>query len=150
MPRGSRLAAAGLALALAAAGCDLVSSLTPFGIGERGPDVSQDLYSGSWSGSTSAAGTVAFNVVGGEVVDLVVTHALDCGVLLELPFTEAILIEDGAFSAEIQLDPQGNAVLSGRFTSRDSATAAYSFRSLPTAANCQNAGAGSFTATKVP
>lgn len=150
MRRGSRLAAAALALALSAVGCDLFSSLTPFGLGKRGPETSEGLYSGAWQGATSTGGAVTFNVVNGEVVDLVLTHRLSCGVMLEILLTDAILVEDGAFSTDAPLDPQGRAVLSGRFSSPDGATAAYSFESLPTSARCETAGRGTFTATRLP
>jgi hypothetical protein len=150
MRHRARVAAVTLAaLALAAAGCsDLVSSLTPFGIGNREPDPVVGTYSGSWLGTTNASGVVTFTVVSGEVTDLVLTHQLSCGIVMEFAF-DALLIENGEFTAELALEPQGRVVLAGRFASPRSCTASYSFESLPTSASCERSGGGSFTAEKV-
>ena len=145
---GSSAGALVLALALAAAGCDLIGSLTPFGIGDRGEDVSQGTYTGAWSGPTSAAGQVTFTVTSGEVIDLVLTHTLPCGVIEQFEFTDALLIQSDEFSARRALDPQGNVVVRGRFTSPDTATGDYTFSSLATSAQCPSSGQGTFTATK--
>jgi hypothetical protein len=139
-----------LALALAAAGCDLIGSLTPFGIGDRGEDTSQGTYTGAWSGPTSAAGQVTFTVTSGEVIDLVVTHTLPCGVIEQFEFTDALLIQNDEFSARRALDPQGTVSIRGRFTSSDSATGSYIFSSLATSGQCPTSGQGTFTASKAP
>ena len=149
MRRRARVAAAALAvLALAAPGCK-PSSLTPFGLGTRGPDPSQSTYSGSWKGSTAAEGEVSFSVVSGEVTDLVLTHRLPCGLLLEFPF-DALLIEDDTFTGELAYEPQGRVALEGRFTSPEACTGSYTFESLAVSGTCPTSGSGTFAANKTP
>jgi len=139
------------ALALAAAGCDLVDSLTPFGLGSRGPDESGGTYSGSWKGTTDAEGEVTFTVISSEVNDLLLTHTLSpCGLALEFSFSEPLPIEGGEFSGQISLDPQGQATVNGRFTAAGAASGTYSFSALPTSAQCPSSGRGSFTAELLP
>ena len=139
-----------LALALVFAGCDLIGSLTPFGIGDRGEDTSEGNYTGAWSGATSASGQATFTVTSGEVRDLLLTHTLPCGLVLEFAFTDALLIQSDEFSARLALDPQGTVSTRGRFTSSDTAAGSYVFSSLATSAQCPSSGQGTFTATRVP
>ena len=148
--RAGRAAVALAALALAAAGCtDLVSSLTPFGLGDRGPDQSQTAYSGIWQGSTSASGDVTFNVVNNEIADLALSHVLACGQPWGFTTEDVIIISDGQFSATFTMDPQGTFDIQGDFTSPAAVRGSYAFRGIATPAGCETSGSGSFTATKL-
>ena len=150
MRPGARLAGAALALlALSSPGCK-PSSLTPFGLGERGPDPIQGTYSGFWEGSTGAEGEVSFSVVSGEVTDLVLTHRLSCGLLLEFAITDALLIDDGSFTGELAYEPQGRVVVAGTFTAPGACAGTYTFESLAVSQGCPTSGSGRFDAVRAP
>lgn len=151
MRHRARWAAVALAaLAFAAAGCDLVSSVTPFGLGSRGADESKGTYSGHWIGATSTAGEVVFTVRSGEVVDLVLTHTLSCGLPYEVSFTDPLPIEGDGFSGDLTLSPQGRVFISARFTSPESVNGSYTLTSLPSSPPCPTSDRGTFTAGRVP
>ncbi|HWR97259.1 MAG TPA: hypothetical protein VN317_02475 [Candidatus Methanoperedens sp.] len=150
MRRGARRAVAALAaLALAAPGCK-PSSLTPFGLGTRGPDPGLAAHSGAWAGRTANSGSLTFVVVSGEVQDFIFEHVTDtCTVSFTIDATTG-LIEEDAFVLKANLDPQGWLTIEGRFTSPDTATGRYSFGSRSASSRCPVAGTGSFTAEKLP
>jgi hypothetical protein len=147
MRRAGALAAAMLlAVALAAPGCNLVDSLTPFGIGHQDYSSSSANVNGNWTGTTASGGEVKFQVASGNVLAFHLVH-IDAGCTRTFEDTTTVVqVVDGFFTFEIPL-PQGRFVASGRFTSGSSFSGSYSFEGLPAGA-CPNAASASFTALK--
>ena len=147
----SAAAALAAALALAAGGCK-PSSLTPFGIGDRGPDVGQGVHSGAWEGTTGSGGVITFTVQAEAVQNIVLTH-MEKSCALPYSFTidkSTALIDEGLFSIETALEPQGKFAISGRVTAPDTAVGAYSFNAVVATGTCPTSGAGSFVSGKLP
>jgi hypothetical protein len=145
----ARVAAVLLPLALVAAGCDLVSSLTPFGIGHKDYSVSTEGVNGDWAGKTNNGGDFTFQVASDRVLNIVFKHiGADCN----QPFTldaKTVPVVDGVFIYENVFAEQGQVRVEGHFTSDTTCTGTYSFEGLP-ASRCLNltAGNGTFAATK--
>lgn len=151
--RAVRAAVALAALALAAGGCsDLVSSLTPFGLGDREPDQNEVAYSGVWDGTTSSGGGLNLQVADGLVGPLVLQHVT---ATCPLPLTfvtgvdEGAPIEDGRFTFDGALEPQGRIVIEGTFTSTETLSGSYAFDGRASITGCPTAASGSFTASKL-
>ena len=139
--------AAAAALLLGAAGCK-PSSLTPFGIETRGPDSSVTGVNGSWQGTTSAGGSVSFQV-GDDNVTTLVMREQSSGCSREFKTEDPVPIEDDAFTLEVR-DGNDRFILNGRFTSQTVCSGSYRFEVHSTVGSCPNAGAGSFVAAKAP
>jgi len=145
---GTLAAAALLAVALVPAGCDLVSSLTPFGIGHQDYSGSSTANNGAWAGQTTSGGKVSFQVGSATVSNFHLIH-IDTG--CSRPFDDVATtapVVDGAFTFEIPLSA-GRFVAKGRFTSANDCTGSYTFEGLP-AGSCPSAASASFTAQKTP
>ena len=146
---GARAAAVILALALGAAGCDLVSSLTPFGIGTQDYNSGSGVgnVNGNWAGKTASGGEVTFQVGSDTVSELRFQHvAGDCTLTFE-SLNIAPPIVDGRFTLDLPVEPQGRFVATGNFTSADTCSGTYFFEALP-AGPCPTSGSGTFTANK--
>lgn len=149
--RAVRAAVALAALALAAGGCsDLVSSLTPFGVGDRKPDQNEVAYSGVWEGTTSSGGGVLFQVAGGLVGPVVLQHVTGtCTLTFSTAEDTTTPIDDGRFTLDLELDPQGRWVTEGTFVTTESLSGSYAFDGRASVTGCPTSGSGSFTATKL-
>ena len=146
MRRAGALGAAALALALVAPGCDLVSSLTPFGIGTRDYTTEGNNLNGNWAGTTASGGEVTFQVGNDKVSRLHFIHeTAGCSLPFE-DLTKLVSIVDNSFTIEIRLT-QGRFVATGNFTTATRASGTYFFEALPTG-DCPTAGSGSFSAEK--
>jgi len=145
--RSTFAAAAAAALLLCAAGCK-PSSLTPLGIGTRGPDAAGTGVNGIWEGTTSSGGSVSFQV-GDDRVTVFAIRDSTGGCSRSLDSATDADIVDGAFSLEMTVT-QGQAVVTGRFTSSDTCAGSYSYQGLPTEGSCPTSGSVSFTAGKTP
>jgi hypothetical protein len=144
---GARAAALLLALALGTAGCDLVSSLTPFGIGTKDYSTGVKNVNGSWSGKTATGGDVTFQVGSDTVIDLRFHHVAEGCTLSFESLTLAPPILDGKFTLDLPLEPQGRFVATGIFGSSTTCSGTYFFEGLP-AGSCPTAGSGTFSASK--
>jgi hypothetical protein len=146
-----RAALALAALALAAGGCsDLVSSLTPFGVGDRKPDRNEVAYSGVWDGATSSGGDVLFQVAGGLVGPLLLQHVSGtCTLTFGTAEDATAPIDDGRFTFELEIDPQGRIVIEGTFVTTETLSGSYAFDGRASTTGCPTSGSGSFTATKL-
>jgi hypothetical protein len=143
-------AASLLALALCAPGCDLVDSLTPFGVGHQDYSTSgiSANVNGVWTGATASGGEVSFQVGTNVVTQLSVQHIEDgCTLTFEVTSMQEPVV-DGAFTHEFKA-AQGRVVVSGRFTSSSTASGTYSFEGFPTG-DCPTSGRGTFAAEKTP
>ena len=147
MRRAGALAAAVLlALAFGSAGCDLVSSLTPFGIGHQDYNNSSSNVNGDWVGKTATDGDVTFQVGNNTVSKLVFLHVVGtCTLTFDASSLTAPVIND-EFTVELALK-QGRVVATGKFTSSATCSGTYFFEGLATGA-CPTAGSGSFAADK--
>ena len=135
-----------LALAFVASGCDLVSSLTPFGIGTKDYSATGANVNGAWAGKTGNNGNVTFQVANEAVSELIVQHiTAGCTLSLEADTLTAPIVNN-RFTIEVALT-QGRFVASGTFTSATTCSGTYSFEALP-AGDCPTAGSGTFTANK--
>lgn len=143
----ARAAAVILAFALGATGCELVSSLTPFGIGTQDYGAGGENVNGVWAGTTSTGGDVSFQVGSDTVSKLHFHHvAVGCTLSFEaLSLTPPVV--DGGFTIDMPLDIQGRFVASGTFTSSTTCSGTYFFEALP-AGSCPTAGSGTFSANK--
>lgn len=150
-PGRAATALAAAALALAAAGCsDLVSSLTPFGVGDRKPDQSQVAYSGVWAGPAGGGGGIAFEVSGGEVRNIVLQHVTDtCTLTFAADEATAVAIDGDSFTYDAAIDPQGRILIEGQFVSSSSARGNYSFEGRASTTGCPTSGSGGFSANKL-
>jgi hypothetical protein len=141
----ARVAAVILALAFGASGCDLVSSLTPFGVGTQDYTGGGGNVNGTWAGQTASGGEVTFQVGSDTVSKLHIVHiAGACTLTFDAP-TSILIVNDG-FTVEIPLD-QGRTVASATFTSSAGCSGSYFFEALPTG-GCPTAGTGTFVAQK--
>ena len=141
----ARVVAVILALAFGASGCDLVSSLTPFGVGTQDYKAGGGNVNGTWAGQTATGGDVTFQVGSDTVSKLHIVHiAGACTLTFDAPTSE--LIVDGGVTVEIPLD-QGRAVATATFTSSTTCSGSYFFESLPPG-GCPTAGTGTFVAKK--
>ncbi|MHB8836881.1 MAG: hypothetical protein ACYC9Y_14430 [Candidatus Methylomirabilia bacterium] len=148
--RGARALAAAVILAFAfgASGCELVSSLTPFGIGTQDYGGGAENINGTWEGQTSSGGVVTFQVGSDAVSQLHFHHvAPGCTVSFEA-LTLTPLVVDGVFTLDMPLDVQGRFVVTGTFTSATTCSGTYFFEALP-AGTCPTAGSGTFFAGKI-
>jgi hypothetical protein len=147
MLRARALAAALLlAAALVAPGCNLVDSLTPFGVGHQDYSSTSANVNGNWTGTTASGGEVRFQVASGRVLDFHLIH-IDTGCTRAFEDTTTVVqIVDGFFTFEIPLN-QGRFVATGRFIGADTLSGSFSFEGLP-AGNCPSAASSSFTAQK--
>jgi hypothetical protein len=147
MRRTGALGAVLLALALFAPGCDLVSSLTPFGIGTRDYSTEGANVNGNWVGKTASGGDVTFQVGNDTASRLRFIHvAPGCA----LPFEDLstlVPIVSSRFTLEVDLTTGGRFVASGFFASATAASGTYFFEGLP-AGVCPTAASGTFTANK--
>jgi hypothetical protein len=146
MARGSALAVAAAALMLAAAGCK-PSSLTPFGVGER--DYSTSGFNGVWQGSTSAGGTVFFQVADNKIVSLESFPLGPNACEKSFPLAEPIPIEDGTVTIDLR-DGNDRLVVAGSFSSPTECAGTYRYEIHSTVGGCTGSGSGSFVATKAP
>lgn len=146
MRKAGALGAVVLAFALVAPGCDLVSSLTPFGIGTRDYTSEGANVNGNWVGKTASGGDVTFQVGNNAVSQLRFLHVTaGC----RLPFedlTTLVPVVNNSFTTEILLD-QGRFVATGTFSSSTTCSGTYFFEALP-AGVCPTAGSGTFVANK--
>jgi hypothetical protein len=146
---GALAAAALLALALCAPGCNLVDSLTPFGVGTRdyASENSGVNLNGTWNGLTASGGGVGFQVGSDTVSDLTLHYA---GSGCTLPFEASLTapIVNGAFTLEENLATGGRFVATGTFNSSTTVSGSYFFEGLP-AGSCPSAGTETFSATKI-
>ena len=146
MRRAGALGAVFLALTLAAPGCDVVSSLTPFGIGTRDYSTEGANLNGDWAGTTASGGEVTFQVGNDEVSRLRLFHeATGCSLPFE-DLTNLVPIVNNIFTIEIRLT-QGRFVATGNFTSATRVSGTYFFEALQAGA-CPTAGSGTFSAEK--
>jgi len=136
-----------LALALGAAGCGLVDSLTPFGVGTQdyGAGTGAENVNGTWAGQTATDGEVTFQVGSDTVSKLHIVHIAGA-CTLTFDATTTVLIVNNEFTVEMPLD-QGRAVATATFTSSTTCSGSYFFEALP-AGSCPTAGRGSFVASK--
>lgn len=150
MRRRAVLAAALVtALAIAAAGCK-PSSLTPFGIGRRGPDDPGDTINGLWQGVTDSGGPLEFSVVSEEVTGLsFVTNAPGCINRRWVIQNATALVRDGAFTLEAQHTTAGRLVFEGTFSSNDAVSGSFFFEGLPAAPPCPSSFSGTYVAGRV-
>ena len=144
---GARACALILALACGASGCELVSSLTPFGIGTQDYGAGFENLNGSWAGKTATGGDVTFQVGSDTVSKLHLHHVADGCTLSFEAVTLAPPIVDGGFTLDMPLDTQGRFVATGSFTSATTCSGSYFFEGRP-AGSCPTAGSGTFTADK--
>jgi hypothetical protein len=142
----ARGAAAFLAFALLAPGCDLVSSLTPFGIGHQDYRGGVENVNGDWVGSTASGGEVTFQVGNNSAARLHFLHVAPGCTLTFEDLATLVPVIDNTFTVEIRLD-QGRFVATGNFTSSGTATGTYFFEALQ-AGICPTAGSGTFFANK--
>lgn len=138
------------ALVLATAGCDAISSLTPFGINWRKPESPGQNPSGLWSGTTPTGGDVTFQVGNDEVLKLTLIHsASGCLLTLEAP-DPAPIDAGGAFALDVA-DEKRRFLAQGQFTSSTTCTGSYAFELYSVVGgSCPSKGSGTFTATKTP
>ena len=143
---GALTAAVLLVLALAAPGCDLVSSLTPFGIGNRDYGSGSDNTNGLWTGKSSTGGDVTMQVGSSTVTSLMIHH-IDgaCNLPLEAQSVSEPVVNN-VFSVTVDLT-QGRFTAIGTFTSPTTCSGSYSFEGLA-AGTCPSSGSGTFTAQK--
>lgn len=142
----ARAAAVLLLLVLATPGCDLVDSLTPFGIGTQDYDSGNHAVNGTWFGATGSGGAVVFQVGSDTVIDFALSHISEsCVLQFEAPSIAATVVEN-VFIVDVTLD-QGKFTATGRFTSASASSGTYRFEALP-AGLCPSSGAGSFTAQR--
>jgi len=135
-----------LALAFVASGCDLISSLTPFGVGTKDYSATGANVNGTWAGKTGSGGDVTFQVGNDTVSQLIVQHVTTgCTLSFEADSTTAPVV-NGGFTIELTLT-QGSFVATATFTSATTCSGTYSFKALPSG-DCPTAGSGSFTANK--
>jgi hypothetical protein len=145
--RSTLAVAAAAAIVLGALGCK-PSSLTPFGLGTRGPESSGAGVNGTWQGTTSSGGTVAFQVGDDRITTLLIDETTgDC--TRSLSTTTDVDVVDDAFTIELALT-QGRVVIAGRFTSSTTCSGSYSFEGLAIEGTCPTRGTVSFTASKAP
>jgi hypothetical protein len=146
-----RLRAAALAAALAAAvlaGACKPSSLTPFGIGRRGP--APGSVNGLWQGVTTRGGDVEFSVAAEKVQGLTLTHpGPGCTKRFTSGGVVAVIADDDTFKLELFFDTGGRLVIDGAFSSIDAASGSYFFEGLAAAPPCPTAGSGGFVAGNV-
>lgn len=135
-----------LALAFGGSGCDLVSSLTPFGIGTQDYGNTGDKNkNGDWAGTTASGGAVTFQVGSDMVLDLIFLH-VEGGCTIPFEATTNVRIVNDGFTVEIPQD-QGRCVATVRFPTATTCSATYFFEGLPTG-GCPTAGTGTFVANK--
>ena len=142
--------AALLTLALGVGGCDLVDSLTPFGVGYQDYSATGGNLNGVWSGTTDEGGDVGFQVGNNEVNEMLLVYKSgSCTINFE-GSTGPVPIIDGAFLLERDLTSleQGRIVVTGRFTTSTTGTGSFRFEGLPASAACPTSGVGSFVAEK--
>ena len=142
----ARAAAVLLVLALAAPGCDLVDSLTPFGIGTQDYDSGNLSVNGIWAGTTGSGGAVEFQVGSDTVIDFTLNHVADGCTLPFEALSIAAPVVSNVFIIELALD-QGRFTATGRFTADTTCSGTYRFESLP-AGVCPSSGTGTFTAQR--
>jgi hypothetical protein len=146
MPKArARAAAVLLALAFGASGCDLVSSLTPFGVGTKDYGAGVKNVNGNWAGNTASGGEVTFQV-GSDTVSLLHFEHVEATCTLTFDAPTAVPIVNGSFIVEIALT-QGKVVATGTFTTAGTCSGTYFFEALP-AGGCPTAGTGTFVAEK--
>lgn len=139
----------GALLALVAPGCDLVSSLTPFGIGHQDYSSGEKNVNGVWAGTTASGGAVTFQVGNDVLSKLNLTHiSTGCTLKFVVDTISARLVDD-TFSLEMTLETGGRFLASGTFTSATTCTGSYRFEGRP-AGVCPTAAGGTFTANKKP
>jgi len=144
---GALAAAVLLALALGAAGCNLVSSLTPFGIGTRDySGTGGENLNGDWVGTTASSGEVKFQLGNNEVSNLRFLHIEGACTLTFEALTATDRVVNDGFIVEIALS-QGRFVATSKFTTASSCSGTYFFEGLPTG-GCPTAGTGTFVAEK--
>jgi hypothetical protein len=150
---GALAAAALLALALFAPGCDLVSSLTPFGVGHQdygnGGGAGGENLNGLWSGSTGGGGPITFTVASGKVSNIKFLHVGECLQSFELTARE-VQIADDMFVYENRFESQGRILVEGHFTSPENCSGTYFYEGLATGGGCPTAATGTFTAERLP
>jgi len=147
---GALAGAALLVLALGVSGCDLVSSLTPFGIGHKDYGSGADSINGFWSGSTGTGGPVTFQVADSHVYEMRLLHATpECSLDFKAESSATTIIADDSFRLELNLTDlgQGRIVFEGRFTSSSTCAGSYFFKGRP-AGICPTAGSGTFRVEK--
>ena len=151
MRRAAAGAAGALAaLAIATAGCDAVSSLTPFGLDWTEPASPTENASGLWSGTTSTGGEVTFQVGNNEVLAFTLTHSAT-GCVLTFGATDPLPIDaNGAFSLELA-EENRVFIARGQFTSATTCSGSYFFEFFSVVGGaCPRTNSGTFTATKTP
>jgi len=142
----ARAAAVILALAFGASGCDLVSSLTPFGVGTQDySSIGGNNVNGDWVGKTGSGGDVTFQVGSDTVLKLHFQH-VEGACILNFDATTTVPIVNGEFTVEIALT-QGRFVAAGKFPTSATCSGTYFFEALP-AGGCPTAGTGTFVAEK--
>jgi hypothetical protein len=148
--RAGRAAVALAALALAGGCGDIFSSLTPFGVGDREPDQNEVAYSGVWEGATSTGGDVAFRVANGLVGPLALQHVTaTCTLTFGTEEDSTAPIDDGRFTFDRALDPQGQILIEGTFSTTETLSGSYAFAGRAATTGCPTSGSGNFTATKL-
>jgi len=145
---GARAAALLLVLVLGTAGCGLVDSLTPFGVGTQDYGSGVQNVNGDWEGSTASGGKVTFQVGNDKVLKLHVRHVVAEEILSFKALTSEPLIVDGVFTIDLPLETQGRFTATGTFTSANTCSGTYFFEALP-AGNFPTTGSGTFSAVKI-
>jgi hypothetical protein len=144
---GAGAAAVLLTLVLGAAGCDLVSSLTPFGIGHKDYGGESENRNGTWKGKTATGGEVTFQVGSDKVSELLLHHvSAGCNLAFDiLDFAPPVI--DGVFTIDMPAEIQGRIVITGNFTTASTCSGTYLFEGFQAGA-CPSAGSGTFFAEK--
>ena len=146
MRRAGALAAATfLVIALGAAGCDWIGSLTPFGIGHQDYGAGDANLNGDWAGKTASGGDVKFQIGDNAVSEFVFYH-IEGACTLTFEFPPGARVVDGVFTTEVALT-QGRCVVTVSFPTADTGSGTYFFEGLPTG-DCPSAGSGTFVADK--